>query len=328
MLVLFLALSVATAPGLAVLQEADGRVAEIAWALQTRNAPLCANPVPLAGFSVQTLAQYHPAIRATIASQTGIGSRPAVQAVVSGGAADRAGLRAGDTLIRIDGIPTPKDTAVRASYDASARTQSMIEAGLRKPPLSLRILRGRRAKTIAITGVAGCASRVEIVTGDSLNAQADGDYVQLSGSLVEFAANDDELATIIAHELAHNILGHRLRPSVDNVSHGVFARFGKSGATLRKAEFDADRLGVWLLARAGYDVDAVVPFWTRLGQSSESAGVKSDGTHPDWTDRIDRVATAIAQVKAQRTAGGPLIPFDLPTSFPAQQSSSQAQFPR
>jgi hypothetical protein len=323
-------------PGLAALQDADSRVAAIAWRLQTSNAALCSETAPLAGFAIQTLAQYQPAVRVAVAAQTGLNRQPGVQSVVAGGVADRAGLKPGDVLTRINGWPTPQDLPPIASYEATARTQAMIDAALKRPPLMLEIQRRRVRKTLSITGVTGCASRVEIVTDTTINAQADGRYVQISGALVDFTANDDELATAIAHELAHNILHHPGNRDTEEASHGVFAALAKvgsksGGGKLRQNEFEADRLAIWLVARAGYDVDAVVPFWTRLAQQSAD-GVLPDGTHPDWNDRIDRTAAAVAEVKRQRASGAALVPTRL--SIPilrkgtAQQSSSQAQFPR
>jgi hypothetical protein len=312
MIAVFIALAIrAFDPGIAALQEADARVAAIAWQLQTTNVPLCSETVPLAGFTIHTLAQYEPSVRPAVAWGSALNRRPVVQAVVAGGAADRAGLKAGDVVAEIDGTPTPQELPSRASYDATAKTQAMIDAALPRPPLVLRIFRGRVPRTIELTGVTGCASRIEIVTGKSLKAEADGQFVQISGSLVDFAANDDELATIIAHELAHNILHHSLRLDTEKTARGLFAKLGKRETQIRKTEFEADRMAVWLVARAGYDVDAIVPFWMRLGGRAGS-GAPSDGTHPDWNERIDRAAAAVAEVKSQRAAGAELLPTNLP----------------
>jgi hypothetical protein len=303
-----LALAIAApSPELAMLKNADARVAAIAWRLQTANAPLCTETAPLAGFTIETLAQYQPSVRAVVAAQTGLGARPQVQHVVEGAPADLAGLRAGDVLTAINGVATSRDLPEQASYAATATAQAMIDTGLKAPPLVLRISRGRAVRTVRIKGVPGCASQVEIVTGESMNAHADGHYVQVMGSLVDFAANDDELATVVAHELAHNILHHPARAENEKASRGIFARFGDGSAELRRTEFAADRLAVWLIARAGYDLDAVVPFWTRLGQKS----VPETGPYPDWNERTDRVAAAVAEVKAQREAGGELKPVGL-----------------
>jgi hypothetical protein len=313
MLAVFLTLALAVAAddqGLASLSAADERVAAIAWQLQTVDASLCSETAPLPGFTVQTLAQYQPSVRASVLSRHHFERRPIVQTVAVGGPANRAGLRKGDVLLEINGVATPRELPLTASYGATAKTQALIDTALAKPPLILRIMRGRLRKTMRLIGIAGCASRVEIVTEGNLNAQADGQNILITGSLVDFADNDDELATIIAHELAHNILHHKVRLDSEKTARGLFARFGRRGGQIRETEFDADRMAVWLLARAGYDVDRVVPFWMRLGQR---AGVSdtSDGTHPGWNERIDRAAAAVVEVKAQRAAGVPLLPTKL-----------------
>ena len=252
---LFLLALAVSDPGVAALQVADARVAAIAWQLQTANAPLCSETDPLPGFTVQTLAQYQPSVRAS-ANPVGrpLERRPIVQAVIVGGPAGKAGLKTGDVLLAVDGSPTPRELPARASYDGTARTLAMIDAALQKPTLVLHILRGKLKRTIRLGGVIGCASKVEIVTENSLGAQADGQYVQITGSLVDFAANDDELATIIAHELAHNILHHKVRLESEKTARGLFASFGKREVNIRRTELDADRMAVWLIARAGYDV--------------------------------------------------------------------------
>ena len=134
----------------------------------------------------------------------------------------------------------------------------------------------------------------------------DGQIVQIGGKLYDFAVDDDELAAVIAHELAHNILGHRNQLDEAGVSRGLFAGLGKNGAKLRQVEFDADRLSVWLVARAGYRTEALAPFWARLGKR---AGLLiSDGTHPGFKERVRRIEAATAVVAAQRAAHIPLVP--------------------
>lgn len=310
---LVLALALATAdPGLAALEGADARVATVAWRLQTSNAELCPVKSTIAGFAVETLGQYQPQARPAVSARIGAGRQPVVQSVVLGGIAERAGLRRGDVLTRINGWPTPRDLPLRASYEATARTQAMIDNALKSPPMMLEAHRGKSVKTLRITGVTGCASRVEIVTGTTLDARADGRNVQISGALVELTTNDDELAIVIAHELAHNILKHAPRPP-DTRARGFFSVLQREqgNARLREAELAADRLGVWLFARAGYDIDAVVPFWMKLGQIAADSG-SDDGKHPQWNNRIDRIAAAVAEVKSQRALGIPVLPPDRP----------------
>lgn len=307
-----LAIMLAAAPlpdaGLAALQAEDLRVATVAWRLQTANVALCPTIAGrVAGLSVHALSQYAAPLRAQARAQFALGERVGIAAVAPSSAAARAGLRAGDALLSVNGVETPAVRTGALDYGPVARVEAQIEAALAKPPAELRMGRGPDVFRIVLGGDAGCKSRVQIVSDGAFNAQADGQYVQISAAMLEFAESDDGLATIIGHELAHNILGHRARLDADRVSRGIFAGLGRNGAKLRATEYEADRLGVWLMTRAGYDVDAVVPFWTRLGKKT-GKGILSDGTHPGWKERLRRLAQAVSEVKAQRAAGTTLLP--------------------
>jgi beta-barrel assembly-enhancing protease len=282
--------TLAVDPSLTRLQAEDARVAAISWRMQTANVALCPEKAKISGLSLHALSQYRAAQRLAASAQFGLTNHIGISAVAPGSAAARAGLQAGDTLLVIDGQPTP-DVAPDMGYAPVAQSEAMLEAALAKSAMIVEIQRPTGTEErIELTGDPGCASRVQIVAGSAINAQADGRYVQLNAKMLEFVASDDELATIIGHELAHNILRHRALKTPS-----------------KQAEYAADRLGVWLMARAGYDVEAVVPFWTRF-EKRTNAGIFADGTHPSSKKRLAAVAVAVAELKAQRAVGQPLIP--------------------
>jgi hypothetical protein len=278
---------------------ADARVAQVAWRLQTANVAVCRKHAPLPGLSLQMRDQYGPADRAG----TGLSDYPTLSAVVPGSAADKAGLKVGDAIKAIDGAMTPLASSGRATFDTVSKVEAQLAGAMTKGNPTLTLADGRR---VALTPDQGCASEVQLLPQKGLNAGADGQVVQIGGKLYDFAANDDELAAVIAHELAHNFLGHRAQMDEQGVSTGLFAGLGKNGARLRQVEFEADRLSVWLVARAGYDANALAPFWARLGKR---AGILiSDGTHPSFKERVRRIEVAAAEVASQRAGGQPLMP--------------------
>ncbi len=297
----------ASDPALDALNAADGRVARIAWRLQTGSVGLCKIVVRLPGFSVHSLGQYAPSDRARVAKAYALGPRPAVLAVVPGSSAETAGLRAGDALVTIGGAATTSVVPAKADYSATGAAEDAVEHGLRGGPVALAVARGGATRLLTVAGDRGCASQVQIVPGSALGGQADGRYVQLTGASVDFATDDNWLAALMAHELAHNFLQHRARLDAEGVSRGLFAGFGKSGTKLRATEYEADRLSVWIVARAGFSIDAVLPFWTAWARRRDP-GPLSDGTHPGWKDRLARIAAAVAVVRAQAAAGQPLVP--------------------
>lgn len=261
-MILMLALS------LAALQAQDTRVADVAWRLQTTNAALC--PGERAnGVAVQARSQF--------AEDVGLGDRPVIAAVAAGSAAAKAGLRVGDEVLAVGGQATPV-VSKGAGYAPVAATEAMLGGEM----LGLQIRRGQVLQSLSFRPDAGCASVVQIIPGRRINAQADGRYVQINAAMMNFVTNDNELAAVIAHELAHNILKHRAKKTPS-----------------KQAEYEADRLSIALVARARFDVGAVVPFWTRF-EKRTSPGLFSDGTHPGTKKRLAALNAAVADFEASQ----------------------------
>lgn len=117
-----------------------------------------------------------------------------------------------------------------------------------------------------------------------------GKVVVYSGMMDEMR-NEAELAFIVAHEVGHAVARHfgertswqfleswgGLFPSEDDASDAAFGR---------DFEFEADRIGMTLMAKAGYDPAAAVQFWTRFSNSPAGKAGALMNTHPDNADRI------------------------------------------
>lgn len=278
-----LVLSLALLMGLlGALRQADARVATVAWRLQTANVALCAKPVMLPGFSVETLEQYAPSKRAEARTELGLGELPQIGAVVPGSTADQAGLRTGDLLLAVDGVPTPRAISGDGGYERTAKVEAALAKALARPPVTLTLA----SRTISFNGDRGCASAVQLVPGGRLDAVADGQIVQVSGAMYDFIGNDSELAFIIAHELAHNIVAE--------------ARRADKAAEQRKAELAADRAAIGMMVQAGYDVGAVVPFMERLRRKNRLSWL--DASHPSWTARLAAARAAVAERPSIRNA--------------------------
>jgi len=268
---------IALASALSSLREADARVAAIAWRLQTANVTLCRDVVALPGFSVETLDQYRQSERAEAAAEFGLGDLPGVSTVVPGSAADKAGLKPGDTILAVDGKPMPRTLGGKADYGRTAAAEAALADALARPPVTLTLA----SRTIASSGDRGCASAVQLVPGARLDALADGHYVQISGAMYAFVANDDELAFIIAHELAHNVVAEAKRAT--------------HASRQRAAELAADSAAIGMMARAGYDVGAVLPLMERLRRKNRSSWL--DGSHPAWPSRLAAAMQAVTKAR-------------------------------
>jgi hypothetical protein len=284
---------------LLTLQSVEARVASIGYRLQTQAGDLCAAQTMLAGIQVHDDAQYGADWAPAVAAAFGGGGWPKIYAVASGGAAERAGVRANDTIVRIDGAVPPAATRGNP-YARVGATLDLIDRGLADGHLALTVTRDGKPLELAIEGQSGCATRFEVKVSGEKQGESDDRYVQITTGLVAFAADDGDLAAAIAHELAHNILNHTARLNAQGVKRGILQNFGKSARMTRATEVEADRLSVYLLDRAGYPMEAAPRFWERFRTAVFDFG---DRTHPGGKERIAVLRAEIAKVEAAKARG-------------------------
>lgn len=300
------------------LNQLDERVLRVGVHLATQGAPLCEKPAYASGMLVQLASQYGQPYRAAAARLLGVGRVPTVTVVLPASSAERAGLRRGDQVLSADSRMLTTNighVAKGAVFDPADAAMAAIDAALDDGEAMLEIIRGKKKSQIRLVGQPACRSRFDVRAGGS-SASANGTYVQLSTDLVQSLGTDTELAAVVAHELAHNILGH---PQIlETVAGGLLPGFGKSGRVMRATETEADRLSMYLLALAGYSLDDALEFWERFGRAHDY-GVLSDRTHPGWRDRITTMRTEAARIFDLRRRGEPIRPA--PATLRSEETS-------
>src|SRR4051812_32810348 len=299
----------ATEQSLVAMRALDQRVATIGHRLAVANLDLCRQRMNLPGFAVHDLSQYGADFRPAAIRAFNLDAGPAVLALVPGGPAERAGLRLDDVLLSLDDRPLPHgDSSRDRSFDRMAQILDALDAAFADGSAEIEIRRAGAHLTLHIGTEPGCASRFQLVPSPRLNAEADGRYVQVTTAIASYVADDAELAAVLAHEFAHNILGHRVRLDAAHVSRGLFGNFGRNAQRIRETEIEADRFSVYLLDRAGYDPEAAVRFWTRFGQ--RGLNFLGSPTHPNWRSRIASFETEIAAIRRAHAEGRePVPPF-------------------
>jgi len=160
---------------------------------------------------------------------------------------------------------------------------------------------------------------VNVISSGEVNAwcMPGGKIAVYTGLIEKLKITDEELAAVMGHEIAHALREHgRERASQQAAQSTVIGigaallGIGDVGASLvnvvadvtvglpysRSFEVEADRIGVELAARAGYDPRAAVTLWQKMGQSGGSAPPQFLSTHPapenrarDLTDYAARV---------------------------------------
>lgn len=304
---------------LTALQRQDAAVATAGFRLAQANLGLCGSRSFLAGITPHYLNQYDAAFRDTAGRQFQLKALPSVLAVAAGAPAERAGLRADDRLLAVDGEPFGAEQARgdAGSFADTEQALDLIDRAATDGKMVVRIERSGAVSDIPVELTQGCRSRFQVVPGDTPKAQADGDYVQISAGLVAFARSDGELASVLAHELAHNILRHRVTLEGQGaLKQGLFGPGARNAKLIRATEIEADRLSPYLMANAGYDPRDAVRYWVRHGAERGDRWFRT-GTHPRWRDRVRLIETEVARIEAARSRGEEIrVPADLTPAAP------------
>mgnify|MGYP003498426216 FL=1 len=172
---------------------------------------------------------------------------------------------------------------------------------------------------------------VNLIGSQQINAfcMPGGKIAFYTGILDKLKLTDDEAAMIMGHEMAHALREHARERLAKTQATNLGVRLGAQllglgdlgnaaaglGAQLltlkfsRSDETDADLVGLELAARAGYQPDASVSLWQKMGKASGSqqAGLAFLSTHPSGPDRIRELQQNVPKVQglyqAARKAG-------------------------
>jgi Zn-dependent protease with chaperone function len=277
----------------ASLQDQDRRLAQLADRIMAASAPLCSQQMPITGLTLHSADQYEASARPRLFPDGPL----MVALVVPGSPAEAAGLRAGDVVraigsTEIADIPFPEEGHLReAAFD-------LLASQPRGQPFGLRVERDREDFNVAITAEAGCRALVEIVDTPGIMGRSDGRVIQLSFPLSNML-DDDGLAVIFTHELAHVVLHHRARLEAAGVSKGLLGEFGRNRRLNRQVEEEADRMSAHLLARAGYDPRIAPAFWRSRTGRRVGGGLLRSRVYPSPEARAALIEAEIAAYLAQ-----------------------------
>ena len=281
------------------------RVQNVAHPILKGSVPLCKEDVrPSIGLMQATLFDFAPD-GVPAAQRYGISEQPTVTATVSNSPSAKAGLQKGDRLQTINGKP------VGTGKKATPKTMELLTDELKaNSTATVGIVRNGYPQTIKVTAETLCSYPVVVTQDDTVNAYADGDAIYITTGMLRFVENDQELATVIGHELAHNAMGHMTSKTVNRAvgtffdilaaAYGVNTQgaFGNATGQAFSKEFEAeaDYVGIYAMALGGVDTSQSANFWRRMG--AEMGGIKSTygSSHPGSTDRfiaIDRTAVEV-----------------------------------
>ena len=319
----------------------EARVRRLAWPILTSNTELCRKTAPRIGWRIgdaATVTQLASGLRESDVRALGWGEAPRVLSVAPGSPADAAGIAAGDRIIAVAGDPLTED-------DLRATVKSLTAAlAEREPEESLEVTISRDGSSATFTVIPEPACDVRIVSSarGAVNASASFTTLTINAGLVRALADDNQLAFVIAHELAH-VAGRHPRKVIRNMAATGTAlwappallaaglvdwltaypakRLGSKAPPLSTAvtraaagavrstsfEAEADYVGLYMHVRAGGEVDGLAGvFQVFADRSPRSSWLRV--THPTVPERKLRLARTAEEIAAKQAAGLPLIP--------------------
>ncbi len=164
---------------------------------------------------------------------------------------------------------------------------------------------------------------------DTVNAwcMAGGKMAIYTGLIQKLNATDDEIAQVMGHEIAHALLNHsaermsvamatqlavgvygsaRQASQAEMALAAVAAQLAITLPNSRTSESEADRIGIELAAKAGYDPNAAVTLWQKMAKVGGGAPPEFLSTHPSPKNRERALRRLVQKMmpyyqKAKRT---------------------------
>jgi len=208
------------------------------------------------------------------------------------------------------------DKAAAAQYQQVIQTESP-KGNLNRDPQQAERVRGIAKRLIPQTAVFRKDAldwkwEVNVITSPEINAwcMPGGKIAVYTGIIEKLQITDDELAAVMGHEISHALREHGRERASQQVAAGAGATLAgvvadiflpgsgqlatqgaglgtQVGVLLPYHETEADRMGVELAARAGYDPRAAIALWQKMAKlSGGGAPPKLLSTHPSHEDRI------------------------------------------
>lgn len=173
-----------------------------------------------------------------------------------------------------------------------------------------------------------------LIASNQINAFCmPGGKIVVYEGILPVAQTDDELAAVIAHEVAHAMAKH----SNERMSQKIMSSYGVSALASiigggyssqqltqlalgmgskylfelpysRTHEYEADKIGLYLMALAGYDYRQAENFWINMGRRTGSSSQDFTSTHPTNQKRIEAIRAELPNVKAFMDNGGRSVP--------------------
>jgi|TARA_Y100000031_G_C8196871_1_gene374132 hypothetical protein len=300
------------------------RAYKVTYRINTANVDLCDKKGLSLGFDYtnsyavgEKNAEYYPV-------ELNMGTRISIVSIGKNSPAEKVGLKIGDKVESINDIDTPQ------GRKAISKFSKFLTENLTSESTKITISRDGNTKQFDLNPQEVCGYPLVFIPDQIINAFADGKRTIITQGIAEYTKDDNELALVIGHELAHNNRDHIDKKKVNTLLAGLvgFAldmasasgggyyggptyteKFMKLGAQVFSVQFEqeADYAGLYYAARAGFDVTNANEFWTRMGAKNPSA-IAHNSTHPATAKRFVALRAALKEIENKRKSNLPIMP--------------------
>jgi hypothetical protein len=308
---------------------AEQRLSLVFSRLTVAGADLCTGgSAPWFGFRFWSADGFHPDIRAAAGAALGVEERRTVFFVAPDQPAGKAGVLPGDVLVGVLGKSLASGPEGEKQFDASIAGSLKTGADV-----VFNFERAGVRRDVSMKPLPSCPMAAGLIVAAEPNAATNGQLVIATTGLLAFASSDRDLATILGHEIAHAIRRHPQRvrsgatagataglvldlaiAATTGVGSSTFTRLGGMAGYLQYSvefEMEADYVGLYLAARAGYDVTGAAGIWKRLELAYPDIA-EGGWSHPPSAQRFEAMSAAEREIAARRARGEPLTPIYQP----------------
>ncbi|APA11626.1 hypothetical protein sscle_08g063960 [Sclerotinia sclerotiorum 1980 UF-70] len=186
------------------------------------------------------------------------------------------------------------------------------------------------SRLIPASGIDDVNWEVNVIDSEEMNAFViPGGKVFVFTGILPIASTDDGLATILGHEIAHNIANHLgesmsktaviytpLRMlfrfldatgytgGLGQIFGSLALEFGINLPASRSQETEADHIGLMIMAKSCFNPQAAIGVWKRMQAAERNAPPQWLSTHPSNTNRITQMQEWMSKAEAARAESG------------------------
>ena len=296
------------------------RLHDLLWPLLQGNTDFCR------GMTTRSLGIRHTSPR----GETGLSSvelkardaifnfngRPVIYAVAKGSPADVAGVQPNDRIVAVGNWTWTATGANEFNRSLPRRLDVMM----RRDSVPLEIERDGERFRMNVTPARVCGVKLSLKPTLEVQARTNGREILVTLGMAE-RLDDEQVRTVLAHELAHCTMGHITRASVNSGVGllfdlafltqrvwlgGVFSRLSRDAMSIN-IEREADYASMYLLANAGFDTAGRAEIWREL---ADEVTFRSSlfNTHPYSPERYLLLTKTHEEIERKRQQGQPLVP--------------------